>query len=256
MEAKSGEAVKHYWTDPTGRKFEVPVDPQYLGFQQFDFTEPDAKQTAFIYCDWLADKGLVDQAELMLLDWNHRFGNLKPNDDSLARVKELREQFGIKDVRSLTNKNVDGTRNRKQTITLLLEQPLGFFYTKATINVLHLEHFQKEIDDQPIVYMLLAFNGTTDVTNGVKYLGYSKYQKIETWEMNNWDLSFTDLRTVFMSTKVKPKHLLITGRVKNLPTKEQLKLLKEVCPGFRHLETIDYHGAKYDYRFAEDNQPK
>jgi hypothetical protein len=221
----------------------------------FDTDAPDVMTMIMGHADWLEEQGCSMEAELLRLDWGMKVGMLAPTADARKRVQELRKYFGILDQR-LVHEKVEGQRGRTQTITLFLQEPMGHWYTKATINLLHVEKFLKHLHNQPIMDLVLACNATKAPGLVGKYLKYTWLKKCEKLELNNLDISFVQLRELFKDTVVTPTHLRVTGQeTKNL-TVEQMQLLPQLCPGLKHLWTIDYHGAKYDYRYAPDKQPK
>jgi hypothetical protein len=207
------------------------------------------------HIDWLAEQGCNEEAELMMLDWSIRIGQLARTQEATNRIAELRKKFLVKDTK-LVHENVDGPRGRKQTITLFLEQPLGCYYTKATLNVLHMENetFQKRLHAEPILSLLLACNGTAAPALVAKYLQYKWLKKCERLEFNNLELSYTQLRDLFMNSYLQPKELIITGRTKSTVTADQLKVLPLICPGLRNLWQMTYHGVEYDFRTKTQEQ--
>ena len=223
--------------------------------RQFDTDAPDVMAMVMAHCDWLEEQGCRMEAELTRLDWGMKVGMLAPTSDARKRVGELRAYFGITD-KKLIHENVAGQRGRTQVITLFLQEPMGHWYTKATINVLHMEYFLKHLHNQPIMELVLACNATKSPALVSKYMNYTWLKKCQKIELNNLEISFVQLRELFMNTLVEPTELRITGTQKNLPTLDQMQLLPKLCPGLRNLWRLEYHGVKYDYRYAADKQPK
>jgi hypothetical protein len=245
---------------------ELPDNPKYsdkgneikgriMPQREFNTDAPDVMTMVAAYVDWLQEQGCNEQAELMNLDWGRRIGHVPNSEEVSTRVAELRKKLSIPQDRKI-NKEVDGQRGRKQIITLYLQELIGHWYTKATVNLLHVEKFLPELHAQPVLHLLLACNGTSAPALVSKYLNYGWLQKCETLELNNFEVGFVQLRELFTKSSIHPTTLIISGRGKQAPTIAQLQLLPKLCPPLKHLWRIDYHGVKYDYRFPEDAQPK
>lgn len=244
----------------------LPDNPEYLNRgnevkgrimpqREFDTDSPNVLAMVQGYIDWLIDQGCDEEGELMQLDWGRRIGQVVNCEEVIKRVTELRKKFNLNPDKKI-NKEVEGQRGRKQIITLYLQEQLGHWYSKATVNLLHVEKFIDELHAQPILSLLLACNGTSAPGLVSKYLNYPWLRKCKTLELNNFEVGFVQLRELFTKCMLTLTELKISGRGKQAPTIAQLQLLPKVCPPLAHLYRIDYHGVRYDYRYAEDNQPK
>lgn len=250
MEVKTDD-VRSRRKNEFGEEFVVEVADREE--RQFDTDAPDVMAMMMAHIDWLAEQGCHLEAELMMIDWSLRIGNLAGSKHVFERQTELRKYFGIKDKR-LVHKQVDAPRGRKQTITLFLEDPMGCYYTKATVNLLHVEQFVDRLHGEPLMSLLLACNGTTAPALVSKYLNYPWLKKCAKLEFNNLEIGYVQLRELFKNTAVRPLELVITGRQKQLPTIDQLKILPLTCASLKDLWNIDYHGVRYDYRLDPNKQ--
>jgi hypothetical protein len=249
------EPVKSRRKDQHGIEF--VVEDVQTEEREFDMDAADSHTMVAAHCDWLEEQGCRLQAELLRLDWGVRIGHVPRSKSVVDRIAKLRKYFEIKDSK-LVPQQVDGQRGRKQTITLFLQEPLGHYYTKATVNLLHLsnEVFQAVLHNNPIMDLCIACNATSAPGLVVKYLNYQWFKKVEKLELNNLEVPFVQLREMFRGSPLRLRELRITGRQKTLPSIQQLQLLPSLVKEFSDLWTIDYHGVKYDYRFDESNQPK
>jgi hypothetical protein len=219
----------------------------------FDTDSPHAELMVLAHIDWLMDSDCPLEAELMQLDWQMRIGTLAPGQEVRDRIRELKQYFQIQD-RKPIHKTVKSARGRDQRITLFLEETLGQWYTKATVNLLQMEEFLQELHDYPITSLCLACNGTSAPALVAQYLNYKWLRKVYRLELNNFDVDYISLRQLFKTTVIQPRELLITGRPKRVPTMDQLEILPTLCPSLKGLWRIEYHGVKYDYRLpAEEN---
>lgn len=249
MEAKTEQDIRSRRKNEFGDEF--IVENPHREERTFDTDNPDVMAMMMAHIDWLAEQGCDEEAELMMLDWSLKIGNAARTEDITKRISELRKKFMVKDTK-LIHEQIDGPRNRKQTITLFLEEPLGCYYTKATLNLLHMENanFQKRLHAEPILSLLLACNGTSAPALAAKYMNYKWLKKCTRIEFNNLEIGFTQFRDLFRNTEVAPYEIVITGRNKNPVTTQQLELLPTLCPNLKHLWSIEYHGVKWDYRTA------
>ncbi len=247
MEAKTELDIRSRRRNEFGDEFVVENPDREQ--REFDTDSPTVMTMIMAHIDWLAEQGCHQEAELMMLDWSIRLGQTPRTTETTKRIADLRKYFGVQD-KKLIHQQVDGPRNRKQTITLFLEQPMGCYFTKATLNILHMENaaFQKRLHGEPILHMLLACNGSGAPALVAKYLDYVWLRKCETLEFNNLEIGYVQLRDLFRSCTVRPSELIITGRNKTTVTADQLKVLPLICPGLANLWRINYHGIEYDYR--------
>lgn len=249
MEAKTEQDIRGRRKNKFGDEFIVENPDREM--REFDTDTPDVMAMFMAHIDWLAEQGCHEEAELMMYDWGIRIGNVARTENTTKRIAELRKKFQVKDTK-LVHQQVDGPRGRKQTITLFLEEPIGCYYSKATVNLLHMENaaFQDRLHHEPILSLLLACNGTSASGLVAKYMDYKWLKKCMKLELNNLEIGFTQFRELFKNTEVAPYEVVITGRNKNPVTTDQLKLLPVLCPNLKHLWSIDYHGVKWDYRTA------
>lgn len=247
--------------DHLGREFIVESPWRDMSVK-FDTDNPHAAQMVLLYADWLDDNGCPMEAELIRLQWSMKIGTLAPGSDAIKRVLELKKYFGITDTFRVSKRAViptlvrrrDGatfTQNRDQLIQLFLEEPLGYWYSKATVNLMHIQEFLDVLHDHPIIHLCLVCNGTSAPALVHKYLNYPWLRKCMSLELNNFGIDFLKLRELFTNTSIQPGELIISGPERREPTQDQMRLLPLLCPGLKYLWRLKYGRSEYLYRTQE-----
>lgn len=217
----------------------------------FSFDHKDPLGVMLFRADWLADEGLVPEEEELIRLQLEQYGP-HHKEEVRQRIQDLQVLLGIKATKIITiNKLVSFSRNPgrqdrevRRTKQMILTEPLGTFYTKATIQAIDIDDFDLQIRSLPIVKLTVS---CPREKNLAKYFKYVWLEKIKVLELNSLGCSMSELPNLFKGSIIKPDHLIISGTAGQAPSESQALLLPIMAPCMKQLKSMTWGRRTFDY---------
>lgn len=219
-----------------------------LSFASPPTDRPDAYDAILAYADALREAGCEEEADLLCLTADPP---LFTCDNRNERVRHLNERLNVKPTRLISRKLPTGFTKvrilRQAYVQMVLSDPWGCFYRKASLEMVATDLFEDDIRAQPINHLEIVCHGQDDWKKMSEYLNREWLWKVHKFTFNNLRVPFTDYGRMIKTLPQGIAELHVTGTGIVTPTKKQIDQMRMIYKQMKNTKKISWNGVLYTY---------